>query len=185
MRWHFHWRLVPPRMQAFDQHKQLVVGDVKCEADGLVIHLKWAKNLQRSDQYQVVRVPCMKGQEAFCPHYHFVQRVRSQGYFPTAPLVMLAGAPMTDAMLRIRMREILVRMNLSQAGMSFHAFRRTGITLAFTKQVPVQAIRAHGAWASNAVWQYLKHTDQVTKSSQQHWQLFLISLGACSLCCLL
>ena len=61
------------------------------------------------------------------------------------------------------MQQILVRMNMSQAGLSFHALRRTGMTLAFANQVPMEAIRAHGAWASDAVWQYLKHTDQVTK----------------------
>ena len=47
------WNLVPSSERAFDSTRQLVVGDVKCEAEGLVLHLKLAKNLQSSDQYHV------------------------------------------------------------------------------------------------------------------------------------
>ena len=32
--------------------------------------------------------------------------------------------------------------------------------MVFQSGVPMQNIQAHGAWASNAVWQYLKHTDR-------------------------
>ena len=49
--------LVPPTESSFDANRQLVLADIKCEPDGLALHLKWAKNLQRSDQYHIVRVP--------------------------------------------------------------------------------------------------------------------------------
>ena len=84
---------------------------------------------------------------------------------------------MMEGMLRARMAQILVRMNLAQTGLSFHAFRRTGVTLAFANKVPMQAIRAHGAWASDAVWQYLKHTHGVTQIVPAALATVLNSLG--------
>ena len=89
--------------------------------------------------------------------------VRTQGGYAGALLIILAGALMTERALCVRMMVILSRMNLFHAGLSFHTLCRTGVTLAFANRVPVQTIRAHGAWASDAVWQYLKHMDQVTK----------------------
>ena len=37
----------------------------------------------------------------------------------------------------------------------FHTFRRSGASLVFSLNVPVQYIKAHGTWASDAVWAYL------------------------------
>ena len=53
-----------------------------------------------------------------------------------------------------RLATKLVRMKLSNAGLSVHAFRRTCITLELANKIPVEAIRAHGTWGSDAEWQY-------------------------------
>ena len=45
-----------------------------------------------------------------------------------------------------KMAMILARMKLADADLSFHTFRRTGVTLAFAHKVPSQAIRAHRVW---------------------------------------
>ena len=87
-----------------------------------------------------------------CPHFHYIQRIHSQGSYLGAPLIMLGWASLTEKVLRFRMQQVVARMNLSQSGLSFHALRRMGVTLAFANQVPMEAIRAHGSWASDAVW---------------------------------
>ena len=67
--------LVPPSEESFDLDKHLVLGDVKCEPDGLALHLKWAKNLRRSDQYHIVRVSKMEEHPFMCPHYQCMQHI--------------------------------------------------------------------------------------------------------------
>ena len=51
-------------------------------------------------------------------------------------------------------------MGLDKSGLTFHAFRRTGATLGCAQKVPLQATRAHGAWDSDTVRQYIKHIYQ-------------------------
>ena len=34
--------------------------------------------------------------------------------------------------------------------------------MSFSQNIPYQAIRVYGAWASDAIWQYVKHTNKVT-----------------------
>ena len=43
------------------------------------------------------------------------------------------------------------------SGHRFHTFRRSGATLAFGKNVPLQNIQAHGLWKNIALWIYLLH----------------------------
>ena len=38
----------------------------------------------------------------------------------------------------------------------FHTFRRSGASLAFSLNVPVQNIKAHGIWSSDAVYSYFQ-----------------------------
>ena len=39
--------------------------------------------------------------------------------------------------------------------MTFHSFRRSGATLAFNSNIPLQHIQSHGTWTSDAVWHYI------------------------------
>ena len=54
----------------------------------------------------------------------------------------------------------LTALGLNAKEYGFHTFRRSGTSLAFNLSVPVQYIKAHGAWASDAVWAYL-HESQL------------------------
>ena len=147
-------KLVPPTEITFDINKHLVMRDVQLLSDGLLVHLKWTKNLQRSDQFHVVKVPRLSDRLAMCPVMAYLKRKHS-AIGPTS-------IPLTERNLGMRMAVILTRMKLRNAGLTFHAFRRTGVTISFGQNVPLQAIRAHGAWASDTVWQYVKHTNEAT-----------------------
>ena len=51
--------------------------------------------------------------------------------------------------------EALTVLGLNAKEYGFHTFRRSGASLAFNLCIPVQYIKAHGTWASDAVWAYL------------------------------
>ena len=67
------------------------------------------------------------------------------------PLIFIKGIPLTERKVHGRLEVILKKMGLRKCGFSFHAFRGMGATLAFGEEVPLQAIRAHGAWAPDAL----------------------------------
>ena len=64
--------------------------------------------------------------------------------------------PVIDTHIRDVLRDILARIGLPTAGLGFHAFRRSGATLAFDNNVALEDIMAHGLWRSSAVWIYLQ-----------------------------
>ena len=153
--------LAPPSESTFDGEKQLTMADIRLQQDALVINLKWAKNLQRTDQHHIIKVPRLPNRHAMCPVMAFLRR-RHPTDTPSSPLIAARQGPLTEKRLRERMALVLARMKLSNEGLTFHSFRRTGVTITFSNNVPLQAIRAHGAWASDAAWQYVKHTDKIT-----------------------
>ena len=67
---------------------------------------------------------------------------------------------LTDTRIRKCLSKINVKMGLPKNYFTFHAFRRSGATLAYKSQVSVQHIKDHGSWASNCVWTYI-HKDYI------------------------
>jgi hypothetical protein len=65
----------------------------------------------------------------------------------------------TQAELCRVLKQSLIPLNLT-SGYIFHAFRRSGASLAFSAGVPFQAIQAHGTWTSEALWSY-NHCDSM------------------------
>ena len=126
------------------------------------MHIKWAKNLQRSDQFHVIRLPIIHTRLHMCPSTLVAELLKVNQFHKHAPLIAVRGVPLTKRKLCERLHVILRKMGLDKCGLTLHAFRRSGASLAFAQEILLEAIRAHGAWASDAVWQYFKHTDQVT-----------------------
>ena len=95
---------------------------------------------------------------------------------PTSPLFVheKPGCLLViDTTIRDALRSILLHIGLPSVGFGFHAFRRSGATVAFDHQVPLEHIMAHGLWRSNAVWNYLQ-TSSVAPSSVPLAFAFLI-----------
>ena len=44
---------------------------------------------------------------------------------------------------------------------TFHSFRRSGGTFAVNANVPMQTIKSHGTWTSNAVWRYITQDQNI------------------------
>jgi len=66
----------------------------------------------------------------------------------------------TQTHIRSALAKILHLLHLPPGIITFHAFRRSGATLAFNNNVAIQNIQVHGGWASSAIWQYLQSTHQ-------------------------
>ena len=58
-------------------------------------------------------------------------------------------------MLRAHLKTIVSQMGLGPATYSFHTFRRSGVTLANNLDIPIDHIKRHGTWQSDAVYTYI------------------------------
>jgi hypothetical protein len=76
---------------------------------------------------------------------------------PGGPIVQGKLIFVTQAELRRVLKQSLIPLNFP-SGYTFHAFRRSGASLAFSAGVPFQAIQAHAMWTSEALWSYI-HCD--------------------------
>ena len=64
--------------------------------------------------------------------------------------------PVIDTSTRDALKFVLNHLNIPLQGHGFHAFRRSGATLAFDNNMQLQDIMAHGLWRSSVVWHYLQ-----------------------------
>ena len=53
-------------------------------------------------------------------------------------------------------------MGLEPKDYGFHCFRRSGANLALEMKVPLEHIKIHGHWKSEAIWSYLKASPKVS-----------------------
>ena len=73
--------LVPPTRNAFDHSRQLNRSDVSFTSHGVCIFLKWANNLQKTQQSHVIILPNM--QTPILSPFHILQTLfKSQSYAP-------------------------------------------------------------------------------------------------------
>jgi integrase len=93
-----------------------------------------------------------------CPVASFLAMTRSYPVLPSDLFLSyrVSGqiCVITQAHLRRALKRMFHMLDLSP-NLTFHAFRRSGASLAFASGVPFQAIQAHGTWASNSLWAYI------------------------------
>ena len=83
--------LVPASVAAFDPKKLLVRGDVKFTPQWATLIIKWAMNLQHSDQYHEVRVPVLGAQRDGCPTTLLAELLRREPEIAGSPLIRWKG----------------------------------------------------------------------------------------------
>ena len=148
--------LVPTSSKVFDHRRQLICDDIILDSRGARVKIRWAKNLQRSDQYHEVAVPWLNMRPHVCPTRILSTLLVTSHPGSCRPLVPCNGRPVIESQLRERLAHIIRVLGLSHRGLTFHALRRSGVTLAFQSEASMDSIWAHGAWASDSAWQYLK-----------------------------
>ena len=64
------------------------------------------------------------------------------------------GSPLIDSVARKYLKTVSLLLDLPKM-LTFHDFRRGGVTWAFRGGVPIQEIQAQGIWCSDCLWRYI------------------------------
>ena len=150
--------VAPHSRREFDPNIHLLRQDISFAFPGAKILLKWTKTLQDHKAHHIVHVPKLQN-TWLCPVFALQNLLLSRPLQPKDPLFVTLASPHTviiDTHIRDKLKWILAKIGLSPHGLGFHAFRRSGATLAFDNGVALEDIMAHGLWRSSAVWTYLK-----------------------------
>ena len=130
-------------------------GDVQFLPPGPHLHLKWAKNLQAPEKHHNVKLPRVND-PTMCSVQTLTQLFRLLPSQPSTPLFSFpSGLLLTESMLRHRLTSILNIIQCPLQGVGFHTFRRSAATIAFEAKVPIPILQMHGAWHSDAIWNYI------------------------------
>ena len=134
-----------------------MVKDIVWTKDGFQIIMKCAKNMQGSHEYKVIHIPKLLG-TAICPVHATKTMITHLHLKPSDPWFMVKNptgrAVLTAPQVRKTFSSAITLMGLKPADFGFHCLRRSGACLALELQIPLQNIKIHGHWKSDAVWNY-------------------------------
>ena len=151
--------VVPVNLSSFDPGKQITWGDIVFLPGGAKITLKWAKNLQRYDQTHQVHIPIMNN-PFLCPVHALWQLHLIERHQPSDPVIKHGQVPFIEGQLRRRLALVLKTMGISHTAHTYHSLRRSAASIAFNNNIPLENIKSHGAWSSDAVYKYLIENSQ-------------------------
>ena len=148
------YNVTPQSAMGFDCYKHLLVKDFKYTPQGAVLSIRWAKNMQALHHSHFVHLPSLNDQ-MLCPVWAVRQLVEVNHSAPSQPLLSIGRVILTEPMLRKQFNYLRKVVGLTHPTLTFHALRRTAASILFNKDVNFETIKRHGAWKSNAVYQYL------------------------------
>ena len=157
--------LLPKTRASFQASRHLTRGDVSIASPGITVFIKWTKTLQANKDTRLIPLAAIPG-SPLCPlqaimHINQAYPVPDHSpmfsYMDKGKLVIIS-----QSQARQVLSELLASLGLDPRNYGFHTFRRSGASLAFSLNIPVQYIKAHGIWASDAVWAYLDNSQYPT-----------------------
>ena len=120
--------------------------------------IKWTKTLQASRDTHLIPLAAIPG-SPLCPRQAIISLCNANPVYSQAPMLSYMDKGKLTVLTQLQVRKVvsktLTSMGLNAKDFGFHTFRRSGASLAFSLNVPVQYIKAHGIWASDAVYSYL------------------------------
>ena len=153
--------LAPHAVHQFDLQRHFTGSDVFFYTHDVKLLLKWSKTLQTRDQVKLISLPRLQI-PAICPFRALkaiVKLYNPSGFEPLFQCHTVNGwQPLTDSRVRKSLSKINARLGLHSSYYTFHAFRRSGASLAYQLRVPVPHIKEQGTWTSDCVWRYI-HSD--------------------------
>ena len=126
----------------------------------VVVLLKWSKTMQTNNikLTTVSRIP----NSILCPVTALSNLLALTPRGSNLPLFQVkvnqTCVPLTDTKVRCHFSLVLSKLNLGNAGYTFHTFQRSGATFAFNNNVSLQNIQKHGTWTLDCVWRYITDT---------------------------
>ena len=159
----FFWlaSLVPNSSAEFDVTRFPVLGDVTWGAPGAHIVMTCSKTMQRAGAMHVVQLPQLLN-SVLCPVKALKVMIKAIPRDKGAPLFLVKTksgvAILTASKARSFLRMVILSLGLNPKHFTFHAFRRSGASLAFNHDVKLEHIKRHGHWRSESVWIDLNST---------------------------
>ena len=155
---------MPAYVNGFDPSRFPLVLDLVWAPPGVQMLLKHAKNMQSSSDFRVVYIAKLRN-ATVCPVKALQSMIRTMNLKRVDPLFMVNEKGDRKILTAFKVCSILAQtvrsMGLYPQEFGFHAFRRSGASFAFNANVPLEYIKVHGHWKSNAVWTYLKNAPKV------------------------
>ena len=149
--------VLPHSINTFDNTRHLARGDVIFSQDGALILIKWSKTIQDRKNFATIAIPDL-GASSLCPIKALRLMFHLYPAHEDSPLFLLPrptqSSPLTDSTARKHLKDISKALALPSS-ITFHDFRRAGASWAFHQGVPIEHIRSHGTWKSDAIWSYL------------------------------
>ena len=168
--------IAPHAVAEFDCSRHFTGGDVFFLENEVKLLLKWSKTFQNRDQYKLVALPKL-APSPLCP-YQALKGIYAL-YAPgcNEPLFQIRSASgwqvLTDSRVRKTLSQINKLMGLPGNFYTFHAFRRSGASLAYEADIPVKEIKEHGTWASDSVWRYIQPSQTAGQQVSQKFRKLL------------
>ena len=142
----FHMsNIAPHRTKDFDFHKHFLRNDLTFTQDHKSYHILQLPKIKNIFLFPVKALRALLG---------------SRPFPPSAPLFSIDGRTpnqILDTQVHEALKKVLLYLNIHLQGHSFHAFRHSGATYVFDRNVSLQNIMSHGLWRSSAVWFYLQN----------------------------
>ena len=160
--------LAPATLNEFDHLRHTTWGDVTESEEGIMLHLKWTKTRQAESEAAPIPLPAL-GESEVCPltiWREYVNQLKPFPVGPNSPLLLSTDEPkgriITISRLRALLRRAAEAAGLSHLGFTPHSLRRGGASHSFLEGVPIENIKHHGTWQSDAVNRYLQATPRFT-----------------------
>ena len=138
--------LLPLTGTAFQPSSHLTRGDVSITTTGVTVFIKWTKTLQASRNTHHIPLASIPG-SPLCPRQAIISLCNAYPVYSQAPMFsyMCKGklTILTQLQVRTVLSQTLTSMGLNPKDFGFHTFRRSGASLAFSLNVPVQYIKPH------------------------------------------
>ena len=151
--------LAPHSVGDFDPTKHFTGGDVFFEKNQVKLLLKWSKTLQMNDQVKLITLHRLNSL-SICPYQALKALFHLYSPGNIDPLfqchTMHGWQVMTDSRVRKTLASINTALDLPRNFFTFHAFRRSGATLAYKAHAPIRDIKEHGTWTPDCVWRYIQ-----------------------------
>ena len=147
--------LVPHTASTFSHLKHLCKGDFFFNDKEAVILLKWTKTLQFHNQARLLRVPLLQNSLGPVTAIKKCLQLIPGGIFQFKIFqfkMYQNWQPLTDVRVRKHLKNVLQMAGRTPDFITFHSLRRSGASLAFSQNVPLQEIQRHGTWTFDCVW---------------------------------